>query len=160
MCFTLSWHPPEGVTSGLTIIFLLQQIALLHKGETLSFCGDFILTSEKGSKPTYLTDPCEMTTTRQHLVSGKCQRFSSWSRTGLEQRDISWLGTKRASPNNTSHRAYALQIAIFHLLDSLIHLKDLRLTLQLVCFLSSHQTHKALSEGLRTLILPARAQKA
>lgn len=34
MCFTLPWHPPKWVTTGLTILFLFKWIALLHKDET------------------------------------------------------------------------------------------------------------------------------
>lgn len=71
MCFTLPWHPPKWVTTGLTIVFLLKWIALLHKDETLSFCGDLILTSEILSKFKYLTDLCARRATKQHLVYRK-----------------------------------------------------------------------------------------
>lgn len=93
MCFTLPWYPPKWVTTGLTIIFLLKWIVLLHKDETLSFCGDLVLTSETVSKSKYLTDPCARRATKQHLVYAKCQWLSLCSRIGLKKRGISGLGT-------------------------------------------------------------------
>lgn len=129
----------------LTIIFLsneqhccIEEILFLR-----GFCTDlknrkqFQLSNKALCKESYKSAPdLWAISVLQHfcvLQHRTCKRV--YSRTG---------SNKWAFPSSTSQRAGALQGATFHLLDSVNHLQDQRLALQLICFLTSPNTEGSL----------------